>query len=291
MLPRIAAVTMTYNEPDFAGLWAAHYGAEVGARNCFIVDHGSDDGSLDGLGGVNIVTNPALAAGRSCAARRFVSAFCASLLVWYDAVIHVDIDEILVADPALYPSLAHYAAADPRPVISAIGLDLLHVPQAVERPLSRGLPVCATAALAAVLECDVQAGADPPGGRLGAGLPLDRSAARVRRALPVPPALRRSRPRPGAAGQDPRTQPWQEAGRRRAPAHDGRGLGGDAAVDGGAGRVATPGRCSPGEAPLAPWLERVCQSAVGREGQTYRIDLHISGDELWRLPTRFRDRF
>ena len=47
MLPRIAAVTMAYNEPDFVGLWAAHYGAEVGARNCFVVDHGSDDGSLE----------------------------------------------------------------------------------------------------------------------------------------------------------------------------------------------------------------------------------------------------
>ena len=80
MLPRIAAVTMAYNEPDFATLWAAHYGAEVGARHCFIIDHGSDDGSLEALGGVNIVAIPRSPQDDARRAK-FVSAFCASLLV------------------------------------------------------------------------------------------------------------------------------------------------------------------------------------------------------------------
>ena len=68
------------------------------------------------------------------------SSVAPALLVWYDAVIHVDIDEMLVADPERAPSLAHYAALDDRPAVSAIGLDLLHIPDR-ERPLSRALPV------------------------------------------------------------------------------------------------------------------------------------------------------
>lgn len=287
MLPRIAAVTMAYNEPDFAGLWAAHYGAEVGARNCFIIDHGSDDGSLEGLGGVNVVAIPRSPQDDTRRAR-FVSTFCASLLVWYDVVVHVDIDEILVADPARYPSLAHYAAADPRPVISAIGLDLVHVP-AIERPLSRALPVsrqrrwlrfssamCKPAMIRQPVDWAPgfhSVDAAPEFGELYLFhlryADLGRGLVRLAKT---------------------RAQPWQEAA---AGAHQRmtdadweamlRSMAGLDRRDAGALR--------PGEAPLAPWLERVRESAAGREGQTYRIDLHISGDELWRLPARFRDRF
>ena len=203
-------------------------------------------------------------------------------------MLHVDIDEILVADPARYPSLAHYAAADPRPVISAIGLDLLHIPE-LERPLSRGLPVArqrrwlrfSSAMCKPVLirqPVDWAPGfhsveAPPEFGELYLFhlryADLGRGLVRLAKT---------------------RAQPWQE---EAAGAHQRmrdedweamlRSMAGLDRRDAGALR--------PHEAPLAPWLERVRASAAGREGQTYRIDLHISGDELWRLPTRFRDRF
>ena len=43
----LAAVTMVYNEPEFIPLWIKYYGEQVGKENCYIVDNGSDDGSLD----------------------------------------------------------------------------------------------------------------------------------------------------------------------------------------------------------------------------------------------------
>ena len=287
MLPRVAAVTMAYNEPDFAPLWAAHYAAELGARNCFVVDHGSDDGSLDALGGVNLLRIPRSPQDDRRRAR-FVSQFCASLLTWYDAVLHTDIDEILVADPARHASLATYAASDPRPVVSAIGLDLVHVPDR-ERPLARGLPVTrqrhwlrfSSAMCKPVLirrAVDWAPGfhsvnADPEWGELYL---FHLRYADLGRGL-----LRLAKTR---------TQPWQEeaagAHQRMTDADWEAMLRAMAGLD-----RRHAGALRPEEAPLAPWLERVRASAAGRTGETYRIDLHISGDELWRLPGRFVDRF
>ena len=86
---RVAAVTMSYNAPDWAPVWARHYAAELGAANCFIIDHGSDDRSLDGLAGVNVIRIPRSPQDDDRRARA-LSLFCASLLQWYDAVIHPD---------------------------------------------------------------------------------------------------------------------------------------------------------------------------------------------------------
>jgi len=46
---RVAALTMAYNEPVWAGVWARHYAGQLGAEHCTILDHGSDDGSADNL--------------------------------------------------------------------------------------------------------------------------------------------------------------------------------------------------------------------------------------------------
>ena len=47
---RVAALTMMHNETVWAPVWARHYAREVGAENCLVLDHGSTDGSTDGLG-------------------------------------------------------------------------------------------------------------------------------------------------------------------------------------------------------------------------------------------------
>ena len=55
----LAAVTMVYNEPEFIPLWIKYYGEQVGKENCYIVDNGSDDGSLDDYKDeVNIIRVP-----------------------------------------------------------------------------------------------------------------------------------------------------------------------------------------------------------------------------------------
>lgn len=41
---------------------------------------------------------------------------------------------------------------------------------------------------------------------------------------------------------------------------------------------------------LKNWRQAVEQSAIGRDHDQYRLDLHINGTELWHLPERFVGR-
>ena len=277
---------MAYNEPDFAALWGRHYAAEVGARNCYIIDHGSTDGSLDGLTGINIVRIPRSPQDDPRRAR-FLSQFCGALLQWYDAVIHTDIDEILVADPARHLSLARYCAAETRPVVNAVGLDLLHRPDR-EPPLSPGLPVtlqrrwvrfssamCKPVMIRAPVEW-------APGFHCVASPPVfgDLFLFHLRYA-----DLGRGLLRLGKT----RVQPWEEpdagAHQRMSDEEWGAMLRAMAGLPTRRGDLAADGE------PLRAWLDKVTKSATGREQDIYRIDLHIYGNELWRLPPRFTGRF
>lgn len=118
---------MVYDEPDFLPIWVRHYSAQVGSRNCYVIDHGTDDGSTaaDFLGDVNIVRIPRSAHDDDRRAR-FLSGFCSSLLEWYDFVLHSDADEIVVADPAKHESLTAYCESCKHDVVTAIGFNILH---------------------------------------------------------------------------------------------------------------------------------------------------------------------
>jgi hypothetical protein len=123
----VAAVTMAYDEPDFLPIWARHYAAQVGPSNCYVIDHGSEDGSttVDYVRDINIVRVPRSAYDDyRCA--RFLSGFCSSLLEWYDFVVHADVDEIVVADPAQHASLTAYCESCRYDVVTAIGFNILH---------------------------------------------------------------------------------------------------------------------------------------------------------------------
>jgi hypothetical protein len=121
---KIAAVTMVYNEPDMLPIWLRHYGGQVGADRCYVIDHGSDDGSTTGIA-ANVVRIPRSPFDEQVRAD-FVSDFCSSLLRWYDWVIYTDSDELLVADPARYGSLAENCAGDRPDVVTAFGFNMLH---------------------------------------------------------------------------------------------------------------------------------------------------------------------
>ena len=138
MPPRIAAVTMVYNEPDFLPLWRRHYARLVGAEHCHVIDHGSDDGSTAALGAVNRLRLPR-SPQDDVRRARFISRFCAGLLEWYDWVIYTDVDELLIPDPRLYPDLASFCAGARAEVIHAIGLNLHHLPE--EPPLDFSRPL------------------------------------------------------------------------------------------------------------------------------------------------------
>lgn len=126
---RVAAVTMVYNEPLWAWVWVRHYSRQVGAAHCLVLDHGSTDGSTSGLGvSVERIRRTAL---DEDARARLVSDVVGALLTHYDAVVHSDADELLVADPARYADLVAYAAEAPG-VTTAVGLDLQHLPDEEE---------------------------------------------------------------------------------------------------------------------------------------------------------------
>ncbi len=137
----LAVVTMVYNEADFLPIWLRHYTRAVGAANCYVIDHGSNDGSTDNLGQVNVIRIPRspMDENKRC---RFVSDLCSSLLTWFDAAAYTDVDEMLVADPAIAPDLISLLDLAAPEVITAFGVNVLHRLHH-DLPLHDGAPISA----------------------------------------------------------------------------------------------------------------------------------------------------
>ena len=121
----VAAVTMVYNDPTYLKIWVEYYSRQLGAKNLYVVDHGSTDGSTDHLRDVNVIRLPRSPQDDPKRAA-FLSSFCSALLAYHACVLHGDVDEILVADPRVAPNLPAYCASVTAPVLTAIGLNVLH---------------------------------------------------------------------------------------------------------------------------------------------------------------------
>jgi hypothetical protein len=111
---KLPAVTMVYNKVDYPDLWCRHFANQIDVENCYVIDHGSDDGTTDDLGAVNVIRIP-----RSpfdvAEQSRLVSELSNELLGSYDIVLHSDVGELLVADPRYHRNLKDCAAAMKRP--------------------------------------------------------------------------------------------------------------------------------------------------------------------------------
>ncbi|SEF68705.1 Glycosyl transferase family 2 [Methylobacterium sp. 190mf] len=122
----LAVVTMAFNEAMLLPIWARHYSRQVGAEHCYVLDHGSTDGSTRDLP-VNVLRLPRSPHDEH---RRAVAAgdFCTSLLYFYDRVLFTDTDEMVVADPARDANLVEFVRRLPGApsIVSAFGVDLLH---------------------------------------------------------------------------------------------------------------------------------------------------------------------
>lgn len=128
MKKRVAAVTMVYNEKKKLPRWIRHYSSQVnGAENLYVVDHGSNDGSTQNIGPVNVISlDRSAGEGRYQEWRvGFASDLCAKLLEEYDAVFYTDADELVIAHPSRYRSLYEYVA-EGSPSNTAIGFDVIH---------------------------------------------------------------------------------------------------------------------------------------------------------------------
>ena len=276
---RVAALTMAYNEPLWAPAWARHYAAQVGVEHCYLLDHGSSDGSTSGLG-VHVHWMPRSPLDEDARAA-VVAGHASRLLQTYDAVVHSDVDELALADPARYVDLRAFAAASPHPVVTAIGLDLQHLPDE-EPTLDARLPLGAQRAWVrfSAAMCKPVFIRHPVRWRPGfhgcdaapvfGGLYL----VHLRYADLGHGLLRLARTR-GQEFADPAANPHQ-----RVPDREFEGM--VRAIAALPRRAAT---FDPAHAPLRPWLERL--QAGWDVGDPM---LSLAGDALWRLPRRFRER-
>ena len=136
----LAVVTMSYNEPDFLPVWAAHYRATVGAEHCYLIDHGSDDHSVAAACPLQVARLPRSPLDENWRAH-IVSEQCSKLLARYDAVAYTDVDELLVADPRRFKGLIDLSAAAETDVLTAFGSNILQVPS--DAPIDLGRPISA----------------------------------------------------------------------------------------------------------------------------------------------------
>ena len=268
---RVAALTMMHNEPVWARAWARHYTREVGAENCLVLDHGSTDGSTRDLGvRVERVGRGALDEDARAA---LVSDVTRELLRGYDAVVHSDADELVLADPDRFADLRDYASRAPR-VATAVGLDLHHIPgeEGALRPgemlggQRRWVRFSAAMCKPALVQAPVRwrpgfhaCDAAPVFGALYLVhlryADLDAGLAR----------LRRTRAQTFAQAD---TNPHQRVG--------------DEAFEGmmrAIARLPLAGEAIMGGAVMAPWMMRMREGWARGDGQ-----LALAGDALWALP-------
>nr|WP_294916751.1 glycosyltransferase family 2 protein [uncultured Neokomagataea sp.] len=280
----LAIVTMVYNEPHHLPVWCRHYGGDVGPSACYIIDHGSDDGSTDHIGDFNRIHIPRSPQDDE-KRTKFINQFCASLLSWYESVIYVDVDELLIADPALHPSLTHFAQTNTCPVVTAIGLDLIHRPEH-EKPLDNSHPLLSQRRHARFSSamCKPVLIRTPitwaPGFHCHAEAPPQFNA---------PLFLFHTRYADLNAGLErlhrTRTQAWcsEHAGQhQRLQDQDWENM-----LRSMAGLPVIPCSLTLDTPQLRQYLNAVTDSTLPRHHERYRLDLHISGEALWHVPERF----
>jgi len=283
----LACVTMAYNEQDMLPIWLRHYARQAGARACYVLDHGSTDGSTDNIGGATLLRlerSPLDEPGRAA----FVGRICAGLLGQYDYVLYADADEMLVADPARWPSLLDYINAPRAAVTTAFGMNLLHRVHH-EAACDFAQPIMAQRGFASPVAalCKPSLIRRPvrwsPGFHSSdAPIVFDGLFLFHLAYVDYDAALRRQAKRRAQSFIDAQTAvhhtfPDQVV-------RDWMNVWSNMERDEG---VALDAQC----AAMADFQQRVLASQTGREGSEYRIDLDLREDRLWRVPARFKEVF
>ncbi|WP_156361554.1 glycosyltransferase family 2 protein [Sphingomonas sp. Leaf67] len=124
-MPPLAIITMVYNEAEKLPIWLRHYARQVGLAHCYVIDHGSDDGSTEALGGASRIALPRSPQDND-QRLALVADLTRGLLRYYRRVAYVDADELLLADPAGYRDLNDYAERMTADAVTSIGLEIVH---------------------------------------------------------------------------------------------------------------------------------------------------------------------
>jgi hypothetical protein len=139
---RIAVFTMAYNEQPMLPLWARYYASQFGAKNLFVIDHGSSPPLIDLLPReVNVYRLPRDGFDHWFVVRliAFMQRF---LLEVYDSVVYVDADEFFCATPEALAgrSLSDFLLELASPVGIPTGYDLMHETE-TEGPFDPSIPL------------------------------------------------------------------------------------------------------------------------------------------------------
>jgi hypothetical protein len=285
--PKLAAVTMVYNEPEHLPIWLRHYSRHVGAENCYVIDHGSDDGSTASLAKANVIRIP-----RSpydpILQSTFTSRFCASLLCWYDRVLYCDADEILLPDPKIAPTLVEYCQRPLPDVLNAIGLNMLHLSELeADFDPSKLVTQQRSWVFASSSMCKPLLISRPvvwPGGSHSADAPVrfDHLYLFHLRWYDLKAGLRKI--------AKTRAMPWahhMSAGHQRIA--DNSML--QQFTNFAALKRMEDVDFDPGLPPIKEFLDKILISQVGREQHPYTFDINIWGQNLWKIPNRFVGTF
>ena len=135
-------MTMVRDEAFMLPRWVAHYGRQVGTQNLLVLDDNSVDGSTDDLP-CSVYRLPPAPWHREWGPTRLqlVNGLARGLLACNDAVIFTDVDEFLVADPAMYASLSDYLTSrTDQQVVAPMALEVMHNAR-VEPPLDPEQPL------------------------------------------------------------------------------------------------------------------------------------------------------
>ena len=285
MPPKVAAVTMAYNESALLPIWARHYARQVGADHCYVVDHGSTEPMPlpNGMNTLRLPRSPHDDLRRA----RFVSQLTASLLEYYDWVIHTDVDELVLADPRHFANLPDFCGKVGVDTVSAIGFDVQQVPE-LEPPLDTALPIGHQRGWARFTSAMCKPVLSRQPLTWAPGFHCSNHALAF-----APIYLFHLHWADHAIGLQrlakTRSMPWAEgefgAHQRIDDRHWVRLFNEMASR-----RRVVVDQFDPTAEPVRDWLQRTADSQAGREQQTYTFDLHVNSEELWSIPTYFRAR-
>lgn len=124
-MARVAAITIVYNEKSKLPRWVEYYSRQLGPRNCFVVDHGSDDGSTESIKSAQLIRLPRTPYDNQIRVDA-ISSLAGFLLKYFNYVMYVDCDEFLVADPRLYSGIGDLCNKLNPEYLYSIGIDIVH---------------------------------------------------------------------------------------------------------------------------------------------------------------------
>lgn len=145
----LGIVTMVYEDYDLLQRWYDYYAAQVGSENLFVFSHSNDPRHREIAKGVNVINVP-----RELPVVRFdrrrwtmLSAFTSGMQQYYNWMLVTDIDEMIIVDPNVAPSLVTYLEdkfpniASAPTCISPFALNIIHVPEEEPLPIVQGQTV------------------------------------------------------------------------------------------------------------------------------------------------------